>query len=111
MSAKISLSIVVPFLNEELALPILRRRLEGLAGLPEDREIVLVSDGSTDAGVAFVERWAAEDPGSSSSSLRATSAISRPSAPASMRPAGNASRSWTRTCRILPKSSCACMKN
>jgi dolichol-phosphate mannosyltransferase len=62
MSAKISLSIVVPFLNEELALPILRRRLEGLAGLPEDREIVLVSDGSTDAGVAFVERWAAEDP-------------------------------------------------
>jgi glycosyltransferase involved in cell wall biosynthesis len=61
MTAKLSLSIVVPFLDEELSLPILRRRLEGLAGLPEDRELILVSDGSTDGSAAFVERWAAED--------------------------------------------------
>lgn len=61
MAPKVSLTIVVPFLNEELALPILRRRLESLEGLPEDRELVLVSDGSIDGGAAFVERWAAED--------------------------------------------------
>lgn len=61
MPVKVSLSIVVPFLNEELALPVLRRRLESLEGMPEDHELVLVSDGSTDAGAAFVERWAVED--------------------------------------------------
>lgn len=61
MPPKVALSIVVPFLNEEMALPILRSRLESLEGMPEDHEVVLVSDGSTDAGVAFVERWAAED--------------------------------------------------
>lgn len=61
MSPKVSLSIVVPFLNEELALPVLRARLQSLTGLPSDHELLLVSDGSTDDGVAFVERWASED--------------------------------------------------
>lgn len=54
------LSIVVPFLNEEEVLPLLRRRL-GSAGLPESREIILVSDGSSDGSVALVEAWARED--------------------------------------------------
>ncbi len=61
MPPKISLSIVVPFLNEELALPVLRARLESLKEMPEDHELLLISDGSTDGSVAFVERWAGED--------------------------------------------------
>lgn len=54
------LSVIIPFLDEEEALPLLRRRLEA-AGLPERREIILVSDGSTDGSVRFVESWAQED--------------------------------------------------
>ncbi len=61
MSEDIELSVVIAFLDEEESLPLLRRRLEA-AGLTEDREIVLVSDGSTDGSVGFVERWIAEDP-------------------------------------------------
>lgn len=55
------LSIVVPFLNEEQVLPLLRQRLDS-ATLPDRRELVLVSDGSTDGSVAFVEGWIREDP-------------------------------------------------
>lgn len=61
MTPRPELSIVIPFLNEEQALPLLRRRLDS-AGLPERRELVLVSDGSTDGSVAFVEGWGQEDP-------------------------------------------------
>lgn len=55
------LSIIVPFLDEEQSLPLLRRELEA-AALPERREVILVSDGSTDGSVAFAERWVREDP-------------------------------------------------
>lgn len=61
MTPRPELSIVIPFLNEEQALPLLRRRLDS-AGLPERRELILVSDGSTDGSVAFVEGWGQEDP-------------------------------------------------
>jgi dolichol-phosphate mannosyltransferase len=56
------LSVVVPFLNEQEALPLLRQRLTALPGLPAGWELVFVSDGSTDNSVQLVERWAAEDP-------------------------------------------------
>jgi len=55
------LSVVIPFLNEESALPRLRERFGTLSDLPESWEVVFVSDGSTDRSVAIVEDWAAED--------------------------------------------------
>jgi polyisoprenyl-phosphate glycosyltransferase len=56
------LSVVVPFLNEQETLPLLKERFSTLANLPETYEFVFVSDGSTDQSVEFIERWAAEDP-------------------------------------------------
>ena len=56
------LSVVVPFLNEQETLPLLKERLRTLADLPETYEFVFVSDGSTDRSVMFIEQWAAEDP-------------------------------------------------
>ena len=56
------LSVVIPFLNEQEALPLLKERLCTLADLPEPYEFVFVSDGSTDQSVAFIEEWAAHDP-------------------------------------------------
>lgn len=59
--ARPRLSVVIPFLNEEEALPRLRERFARLGGLPEAWEIVFVSDGSTDRSVEIVEEWAAAD--------------------------------------------------
>lgn len=56
------LSLVIPFLDEEQALPLLKERLLALSELPENREIVFVSDGSTDASASFIEEWGARDP-------------------------------------------------
>jgi glycosyltransferase involved in cell wall biosynthesis len=56
------LSVVVPFLNEQETLPLLKERLQALADLLETYEFVFVSDGSTDRSIAFIEQWAAEDP-------------------------------------------------
>ena len=56
------LSIIVPFLNEEASLSALKTRFENLDGLPSEREILFVSDGSTDGGPRIVEEWAAKDP-------------------------------------------------
>lgn len=61
-SARARFSIVVPFLNEEKSLPLLKKRIESLPGLPEAWELILVSDGSTDGSVGFAESWAAEEP-------------------------------------------------
>jgi glycosyltransferase involved in cell wall biosynthesis len=55
------LSIVVPFLNEEEALPIFQERFRGLSALPESWEVIFVSDGSSDRSVEIVEAWAARD--------------------------------------------------
>lgn len=57
----LQLSIIVPFLNEEKTLPILRARFDQLMELPERWELVFVSDGSTDGSIEFVEQWAMED--------------------------------------------------
>ena len=43
-SRDIQLSIIIPFLNEEHSLPVLRNRLESLQELPQAHEIVFVSD-------------------------------------------------------------------
>src|SRR5215471_3579776 len=56
------LSVVIPFLNEQETLPLLKERFCTLADLPETYEFVFVSDGSTDRSVVFVEQWAAQDP-------------------------------------------------
>jgi dolichol-phosphate mannosyltransferase len=55
------LSVVIPFLNEQENLPLLKERLTALSGLPELHEFIFVSDGSTDQSVVFIERWAMED--------------------------------------------------
>lgn len=56
------LSIVIPFLNEAKVLPLLRERLEKLADRPSTRELLFVSDGSTDGSAEFIEAWAKVDP-------------------------------------------------
>jgi len=55
------LSIVIPFLNEERVLPLLRERLEKLRDRPATWELVFVSDGSKDGSAEFIEAWARED--------------------------------------------------
>src|SRR5207245_2387447 len=59
---RLQLSVVIPFLNEQETLPLLKERFCTLADLPEAYELVFVSDGSTDQSVVFIEQWAAEDP-------------------------------------------------
>ena len=56
------LSIVIPFLNEDRVLPLLRQRLENVQNRPSNWELLFVSDGSTDASSRFVEAWASKDP-------------------------------------------------
>jgi glycosyltransferase involved in cell wall biosynthesis len=55
------LSIVIPFLNEEEILPLLKQRFEQLQEMPETWEIIFVSDGSTDASLPYIEKWASDD--------------------------------------------------
>jgi glycosyltransferase involved in cell wall biosynthesis len=56
------LSIVIPFLNEERVLPLLRERLEKLRNRPATWELLFVSDGSTDGSTKLIEAWAERDP-------------------------------------------------
>jgi dolichol-phosphate mannosyltransferase len=56
------LSIVIPFLNEEQVLPLLRARLEKIQNRPVAWELLFVSDGSTDGSTNFIEQWARVDP-------------------------------------------------
>jgi len=56
------LSIVIPFLNEEQVLPLLRERFEKLTNRPATWELLFVSDGSTDGSAEFIEAWAKTDP-------------------------------------------------
>ena len=56
------LSIVIPFLNEDHVLPLLRQRLENVQNRPSHWELLFVSDGSTGASSRFIEAWASEDP-------------------------------------------------
>jgi glycosyltransferase involved in cell wall biosynthesis len=52
------LSIVIPFLNEEQVLPLLRERLENIRNRPAAWELLFVSDGSTDGSTKFIEACA-----------------------------------------------------
>ena len=51
------LSIVIPFLNEEQVLPLLRERLEKIRTRPAAWELLFASDGSTDGSTKFIEAW------------------------------------------------------
>ena len=55
------LSIVIPFLNEEQVLPLLRERLEKIQDRLVVWELLFVSDGSTDGSTNFIEQWARID--------------------------------------------------
>ena len=57
-----ALSVIVPTLNEERCIDdFLHRVSQFLLSRPHSWEIIVVDDGSTDATVASVERWAASD--------------------------------------------------
>ena len=56
------LSIVIPFLNEESSLPELLRLTSEQPGLPEGRELIFVSDGSSDGSVPIILENARRDP-------------------------------------------------
>ncbi len=56
------LSIVIPFLNEEQVLPLLRERLEKIRNRLPAWELLFVSDGSTDGSTKFIEAWAQATP-------------------------------------------------
>lgn len=56
------LSVIIPFLNEERVLPLLRQRLETLRERAPRWELLFISDGSTDGSVNYVETWASHDP-------------------------------------------------
>jgi glycosyltransferase involved in cell wall biosynthesis len=51
-------SILIPFLNEEQVLPLLRQRLEKIRNRPVAWELLFLSDGSTDGSTTFIETWA-----------------------------------------------------
>jgi len=60
---RISLSLVMPGLNEEVNIePAVRRALAALERLTDDFEILVIDDGSTDRMGAIADRLAAEDP-------------------------------------------------
>ena len=62
MPAGMSVSVVVPVLDEQAVLPELHRRIRtALAGIPH--EIVFVDDGSTDSSAALIEELAAREDG------------------------------------------------
>jgi glycosyltransferase involved in cell wall biosynthesis len=56
------LSIIIPFLNEEQVLPLLRDRFEKMQNRLAPRELLFVSDGSTDGSTKFIESWAQANP-------------------------------------------------
>lgn len=55
------LSVIVPFLNEEHSIPLLKQRILALTGLPDRWELVFVSDGTTDQSLKMVEDWTRQD--------------------------------------------------
>ena len=56
------LSLVIPMYNEEAVVPLLRDVLEQfMAEIPAETEIILVNDGSSDATLASIAAWAADD--------------------------------------------------
>jgi polyisoprenyl-phosphate glycosyltransferase len=56
------LSLVIPMYNEEPVVPLLRDALaQFMAGVLCETEIILVNDGSSDATLARIAAWAAED--------------------------------------------------
>jgi dolichol-phosphate mannosyltransferase len=56
------LSVVIPFLNEEQVLPLLRERLDKIRNRSTAWELLFISDGSTDRSTRIIEAWASEDP-------------------------------------------------
>jgi glycosyltransferase involved in cell wall biosynthesis len=55
------LNIVIPFLNEESSLPELLARISEQTDLPEQRELIFVSDGSTDGSVSIITQAIEKD--------------------------------------------------
>jgi polyisoprenyl-phosphate glycosyltransferase len=63
-SARTTVSVVIPVLDERETLPTLRERLgSALANLDADTELVFVDDGSTDGSVELIADWTRAEPG------------------------------------------------
>ena len=111
MAEKARISIIVPVLNEEQAVPIFldkvvpmleavcREQLDGAAF-----EIVFIDDGSTDRTAEASFRRRQRDPKSSSSASRAISARRQLLPPACNMPRAPRSCRWMSTSRTRPKS-------
>ena len=56
-----TLSVIVPFLNEEKNLPELVKRMRSTSSWPSDFEVLFVSDGSTDGSIEYLEAEASKD--------------------------------------------------
>jgi glycosyltransferase involved in cell wall biosynthesis len=56
--SRLELSVVIPFLNEQKVLPLLRERLERVLKQSAACELLFVSDGSTDGSAELIEAWA-----------------------------------------------------
>lgn len=58
-----TIAVVIPFLNEEVNVPEMYRRLDAVfAGIPEQGKFLFVDDGSTDGSVAWLTEKGKSDP-------------------------------------------------
>lgn len=92
---EVKVSLIIPVYGVENYLE--RAVDSALAQTLEEKEVILVDDGSPDACPQICDRYAAQYPGVVRCSTRRTRAWHGPATPASAWPGGSISPLWTRT--------------